>query len=153
MLLEGVTAEISGEGRPIGAAIARAFAAEGARVVRGGAAGAECAEVLVVVAAGAGAAPDLLRAARAAAPAMAARGWGAILIVAEPPAQEAVDGPARRLAAELGPRGVRVICLRSARPATGAGPPAEHLAQVADLAAVSAALVAASAATARTARA
>jgi hypothetical protein len=153
MLLDGVTAGISGEGGPIAAAIARAFAAEGARIVGGGAAGAEGADVLVVVAEGADAAPALLRDVRAAARPMAARGWGAILIVAEPSAQEAVDGPARRLAAELGPRGVRVIRLRSARPATGAGALAEHLAQVADLAAVSAALVAASAATARTARA
>jgi len=153
MLLDDVTAEISGEVGTQGAAIARALAAEGARVVRGGGAGARGADILVVLAAGADAAPALLRAARAAARPMVARGWGAIMIVAEPSAQEAVDGPARRLADDLGPHGVRVICLRAARPATGAGPLAEHLAQVADLAAVSAALVVASAAAARTARA
>ncbi len=93
MLLDGVTAGISGEGGPIAAAIAGAFAAEGARIVRGGAAGAEGADVLVVVAEGGDAAPVLLRDARAAARPMAARGWGAILIVAEPSAQEAVNGP------------------------------------------------------------
>jgi NAD(P)-dependent dehydrogenase (short-subunit alcohol dehydrogenase family) len=150
MLLEGVTAAVWGEGEAIGAHIAGAFAAEGACVVEAG----EGVDVLVALADDPRCGPALLAAARDVAPGMVARGWGAVLIVAVS-ARAAVDAPARLLAAELGPRGVRVICLRSAAGSGEAGPGrmAEHRAQVADLAALSTGLVAAGAATARTARA
>jgi hypothetical protein len=150
MLMEGVTAAILDWRASLGAALSEAFAAEGARVVRDPGEGAD---ILVAVAADAADAAPLLGAARAAARAMTARGWGAILIVAAPPARTAVELPAERLAADFGPQGVRVICVRSAAGADRRGRLDEHLAQVADVAAVSAALVAASAPAARAARA
>jgi NAD(P)-dependent dehydrogenase (short-subunit alcohol dehydrogenase family) len=148
VLLRGRTAVVYGAEGAIGAAVARAFAQEGARLAEPGEVAAP--EVCVGAADAAGRAPGFAGALAATATAMADRGSGAVVLVAAPSARAAVEALARDLAAELGPRGLRVVCVRApARHAMAPGRAAEALAQVADVAALSAAL----AATARTARA
>jgi hypothetical protein len=148
VLLRGTTAVVYGAEGRMGAAVARALVQEGARLREPWDATAP--DVCAAAADAAGAAPAFARALAATARAMADRGAGAVVLVAAPSARPALEGLARDLAAELGPRGLRVVCVRAPAP-HGAGPgrAAEDLAQVADVAAVGAALVA----TARTARA
>jgi 3-oxoacyl-[acyl-carrier protein] reductase len=156
MLLENKKAVIYGAGGAIGGVVARTFAREGAEVFLAGRTLASLDSVAKDISAAGGVADtaqvdalgeqaverhadEVAQTARAAARHMVETGSGVILVMTTTPDRRAIplvgsfgvvlaaiEAFSHTLAAELGPRGVRVVCLRSTGSPEAPGVPARQ---------------------------